>query len=69
MGSKWTLERLVWGCGVDLPGSGSFAGCCECGDEPLGSGITELVTFSTINNGVKLGLVVNRNCFLVLCLL
>jgi hypothetical protein len=45
MGSKWNLRRLVGGCGVDPPGSGfgSLAGCCECGDEPLGSGATELV--------------------------
>jgi hypothetical protein len=30
---------------VDLPGSGygSLAGSCECGDEPSGSGATELV--------------------------
>jgi hypothetical protein len=37
---------LVWGgCGVDSPGSGQgpLAGCCECGDEPSGSGTTELV--------------------------
>jgi hypothetical protein len=36
---------LVGGCGVDSPGSGkrSLAGCCECGDEPLGSGATKLV--------------------------
>jgi hypothetical protein len=46
MGSKWTLRRLVGGCGVDSPGSGqgSLAGCCECGDEPSGSGATELVS-------------------------
>jgi hypothetical protein len=47
MGSKWTFGRLVWvgGCGVGSPGSGQgpLAGCCECGDEPLGSGATELV--------------------------
>jgi hypothetical protein len=32
-------------CGVDSPGSGCgpLAGCCECGDEPSGSGATELV--------------------------
>jgi hypothetical protein len=30
---------------VDSPGSGkaSMAGCCECGDEPSGSGATESV--------------------------
>jgi hypothetical protein len=45
MGSKWTLGRLCGGCGVDSPGSGQgpLAGCCECGDEPSGSGATELV--------------------------
>jgi hypothetical protein len=47
MGSKWTLRRLVGGgCGVDSPGSeeGSLAGCCECGDEPPGSGATDLIS-------------------------
>jgi hypothetical protein len=46
MGSKWTLGRWVWGCAVDSPGSeyGSLAGSGECGDEPSGSGATELVT-------------------------
>jgi hypothetical protein len=36
---------LAGGCGVDSPGSGwgSLAGFCECGDEPSGSGATELV--------------------------
>jgi hypothetical protein len=46
MGSNWTLGRLVGGgCGVDSPGSGQgpLAGCCECGDEPSGSGAIELV--------------------------
>jgi hypothetical protein len=27
-----------------------LAGCCECGDEPSGSGATELVTFICGNN-------------------
>jgi hypothetical protein len=46
MGSKWTFERLVEGCRLDSPGSGwgSLAGCCERGDEPSGSGTTELVS-------------------------
>jgi hypothetical protein len=40
--------EIVWGGGaggVDSPGSGygSFAGSCECGDEPSGSGATEFV--------------------------
>jgi hypothetical protein len=32
---------------VDSPGSGHgpLAGCCECGDEPLGSDATELVCY------------------------
>jgi hypothetical protein len=44
MASKWTLGRSVGGCEVDSPGSGKgpLAGCCECGDEPSGSGATEL---------------------------
>jgi hypothetical protein len=36
MGSEW-----IWlgGCGLDSTGSGQglLAGCCECGDVPLGS--------------------------------
>jgi hypothetical protein len=46
MGSKCTLGRLVArGDGVDSAGSeeGPLAGCCECGDEPSGSGATKLV--------------------------
>jgi hypothetical protein len=33
-------------CGVDSVGSGwgEVAGCCECGDEPSGSGVTELIS-------------------------
>jgi hypothetical protein len=31
---------------MDLPGSGqeTLAGCCECGDEPSGSGAMKLVS-------------------------
>jgi hypothetical protein len=36
-GIKIYLREIVWG-------GGSLAGCCECGDEPLGSGATELVS-------------------------
>jgi hypothetical protein len=34
---------------VDSSGSGegSLAGCCECGDEPWGSGATEFVSTNT----------------------
>jgi hypothetical protein len=47
MGSKWILGRLAWGgCGLDstVSGQGPVAGCCECGDEPSGSCVTELVS-------------------------
>jgi hypothetical protein len=42
-------EGVVW-CGVDSLGSGlrSLAGCCEHGDEALGSGATELVLFEDV---------------------
>jgi hypothetical protein len=41
----WRLAGVV--CGMDSPGSGwgPVAGCCECGDEPSGSGGTELVIY------------------------
>jgi hypothetical protein len=46
------LGRLAGVCGLDSTGSGYglVAGCCESGDEPLGSGATELVSFSMIIN-------------------
>jgi hypothetical protein len=45
MGSKWTLGRLVGGLWSAFTWLriGILAGCCECGDEPSGSGATELV--------------------------
>jgi hypothetical protein len=48
MGSKWTLGKLAGGCAVDSPGSGygPLAGYCECGDEPSGSGATDLLFLS-----------------------
>jgi hypothetical protein len=48
MRSEWVLGKLAWGCGLDSTGSGQgpMADCCECGDEPLGSGATELVRAS-----------------------
>jgi hypothetical protein len=47
-GIKMDLREIGWGCGVDSPGSGQgpVADCCECGDEPSGSGATDLVSFS-----------------------
>jgi hypothetical protein len=45
-GIRMDLKEIGWGsCGVDSPGlgQGSKAGCGECGDEPSGSGATELV--------------------------
>jgi hypothetical protein len=58
MGSKWMLGRLVVGgvwSGFPMA-QGSLAGCCECGDEPSGSGATELVilVFNRINESVNL---------------
>jgi hypothetical protein len=39
-GNKMDLQEIGWGVyGVDSPGS------CECGDEPWGSGATELVSY------------------------
>jgi hypothetical protein len=37
---------LYWGCVLDSTGSGQgpVAGCCECGDEPLCSCATGLVS-------------------------
>jgi hypothetical protein len=45
MGSDWILGRFARGCRVDPVGSGQvpLAGFCEGGDEPAGSGATELV--------------------------
>jgi hypothetical protein len=42
-----SLGDWLGACGVDLPGSGwgPLAGCCGCGDEPSGSGATELVSY------------------------
>jgi hypothetical protein len=45
MGSEWILGTLAWGgCVLDstVSGQGPVAGCCECGDEPSGSCVTEL---------------------------
>jgi hypothetical protein len=47
-GMKMDLREIGLGCvcvcvcGVDSPGSGY--GCCECGDEPSGSGATKVVS-------------------------
>jgi hypothetical protein len=45
-GIKMDLTENGWGCGVDSPGSGQgpVTCFCECGDEPSGSGSTELVS-------------------------
>jgi hypothetical protein len=45
MGSELILGRLAWGCGLDstVSGQGPVASCCECGDEPSGSCVAELV--------------------------
>jgi hypothetical protein len=47
MESEWIVGRLAWGGGgLDSTGSGQgpVAGCYECGDEPLGSCATVLVS-------------------------
>jgi hypothetical protein len=45
---EWIVGRLAGVCGVELVVSGQkpVAGSCEHGDEPSGSGATELVTYS-----------------------
>jgi hypothetical protein len=50
-GIKMDLWEIGWGGGVDSPGSGQgpLAGCCECGDEPSGSGATDLVCFYLVH--------------------
>jgi hypothetical protein len=44
-GIRMALRETGLGCGLDSTGSGQgpVAGCCECGNEPSGSGATELV--------------------------
>jgi hypothetical protein len=55
-GIKMDLREIGWGGGVDSPGSGQgpLAGCCECGDEPSGSGATDLVCFHRLLNACLL---------------
>jgi hypothetical protein len=44
-GIRMDLRKICWGFRVDPLGSGQgpVAGCCDNGDEPAGSGATELV--------------------------
>jgi hypothetical protein len=42
-----------------------LAGCCESGDEPLGSGATELVSFSNCNKVNKV--IGDKSDFIDLC--
>jgi hypothetical protein len=46
-GFKKDLREIGWRvCGVDSRGSGQGrVGCCECSDEPSGSGATDLVSY------------------------
>jgi hypothetical protein len=44
MGSKSTLGRLAGG--VEWVHLGPLPGCCECGDEPSGSGAPELINYA-----------------------
>jgi hypothetical protein len=46
-GIRMDLREIGLGvCGLHstVSGQGPVAGCCECGDEPSGSGATELVS-------------------------
>jgi hypothetical protein len=45
---KGSWGDWLGGCGLDSTssGQGPVAGCCECGDESLGSCTTELVSFN-----------------------
>jgi hypothetical protein len=45
-GIKLDLGEFVWRLwsGFTWLGIGTLAGCCECGDEPSGSGAAELVS-------------------------
>jgi hypothetical protein len=50
MGSEWIFWDWLGVCGLVLTssGQGPVAGCCECGDEPLGSCAMELVNYFPI---------------------
>jgi hypothetical protein len=47
-GIRMDIGEIDEGCGLDSTGSGQgpSRGCCECGDEPSGSCISELVSYS-----------------------
>jgi hypothetical protein len=46
-GIRMGRREIGWGCGVVSAGSGygPVTGCCECGDGPLFSSVTDLVTY------------------------
>jgi hypothetical protein len=46
-GIKMDLREIGWGVwsGFTWLRIGTVGGCCECGDEPSGSGATELVSY------------------------
>jgi hypothetical protein len=50
MGSEWIFGRLAWGCGLNstVSGQAPLAGCCEWGDELLGSYATELGSYFVV---------------------
>jgi hypothetical protein len=56
MGSKW-IREVGWGVGGGVEwihlaqDRVRWLGCCECGDEPSGSGATELV--NTVMNLIR----------------
>jgi hypothetical protein len=51
MGKEWILRDWLGECGLDPVGSvyGPVAGSCEYGDEPSGSGATDLVSCKVVN--------------------
>jgi hypothetical protein len=47
------LRQIDWGCveWIQLAQDSLVAGCCECGDEVLGSSATELVSHAIVIPG------------------
>jgi hypothetical protein len=43
------LREIGWGCKASRLGEGPVAGSCEYGDEPAGSGATDLLSYAFQN--------------------
>jgi hypothetical protein len=55
-GIRMDLKEIgLGGCGLDstVSGQGPVAGCFECGDEPSGSCVTELVSYFIVSLCIK----------------